>query len=315
MRFLRNTDYYRLIQPKELTTLLQTAVISGYDGTQLLIDSENAAIEEIRGYLSARYYLDRLFSDTPLYSGTKTYFGQNRVQYHETAYSATSTYAVGNRISINNNIYECFIAITVAEAFNATKWTFICLDYAIFSANLPATEFKDLLDYPKTTTVWFSDNYTYTALQNTKGQLLNNAVYSEYGADRTASNVDRGTQTYLQDITSATYWLRNTIYSFTGALPTDGTKWTQIDNRNGLMINCIVDIVLYNLFTILAPRNVPAERITRYKGESTHDTKCVIGWLKAVSMGELSANLPTKYPTQGISLIFNSGAPKSQNTY
>lgn len=307
MRFLRNTDYYRLIQPKELTTLLQTAVIAGYDGTQLLIDSENAAIEEIRGYLSARYDLDRLFSDTPLYSGTKTYFGQNRVQYHETAYNATSTYAVGNRISINNNIYECFIAITVAEAFNATKWTFICLDYAIFSANIPATEFKEFLDYPKTTNVWFSDNYTYTAQQNTKGQLLNGAVYSIYGAD--------GFVSYLSDITSTTYWTRNSIYSFTGALPTDGTKWTAIDNRNGLMINCIIDIVLYNLFTILAPRNVPAERITRYKGESTHDTKCTIGWLKSIYAGELSANLPNKYPTQGLSVIFNSGAPKSQNTY
>lgn len=315
MRFLRNTDYYRLIQPKELTTLLQTAVTAGYDGTQLLIDSENAAIEEIKCYLSARYDLDRLFSDTPIFDSTKIYFAQNRVQYHETAYNATLTYAVGNRISYNNNIYECFIAITVAEAFNITKWKFICLDYAIFSATLPANEFRDILDYPKTTIVWFSDNYTYTALQNTKGQLLNNAVYSENGADRTTSNSDSGARTYNQDITSATYWLRNSIYSFSGALPTDGTKWTQVDNRNGLMINYIIDIVLYNLFTILAPRNIPTERISRYKGESTNDAKCAIGWLKAVASGDISANLPVKYPTQGLSIIFNSGAPKSQNTY
>ena len=193
MRFLRTTDYYRLIQPKELTTLLQTAVTAGYDGTQLLIDSENAAIEEIRGYLSARYDLNRLFSDTPIYDPTATYFAQSRVQYHEVAYNATATYAVGYRVSFNNNIYQCSIAVTVAEAFNPTKWTFVCLDYAIFSAILPFAEFKEFLDYPKTTSVWFSDNYTYTALQNSKGQLLNSAFYSEYGADKDVRATDQGT--------------------------------------------------------------------------------------------------------------------------
>jgi hypothetical protein len=315
MRFLRNTDYYRLIQPKELTTLLQTAVTAGYDGTQLLIDSENAAIEEIKGYLSARYDLDRIFSDTPIYNASTTYYGQSRVQYHETAYSATSTYAVGNRASINNNIYQCSVAITVAEAFNPSHWTFVCLDYAIFSAILPNAEFKEFINYPKNSTVWFSDNYTYTALKNTTGQLLNAAVYSEYGADKDQPMIDTGGVRYLEDISNNNYWLRNSIYSFSAILPTDGTKWQQVDNRNGLMINCVIDIVLYNLFTILAPRNVPAERITRYKGESTNDTKCTVGWLKAVSCGELSANLPNKYPTQGLSIIFNSGAPKSNNTY
>ena len=315
MRFLRDSDYYRLIQPKELTTLLQTAVTAGYNGTQLLIDSENAAIEEIKGYLSARYDLDRLFSDTPIYNVASTYYGQSRVQYHETAYSATSTYAIGNRTSINNNIYECSVTIAVAEAFNLAHWTFICLDYAIFSASLPNPEFREFTDYPKATTVWFSDNYTYTSLKATKGQLLNSAVYSEYGADKDAPMIDTGGVRYLEDINNNAYWLRNSIYSFSGIIPTNGTKWSQTDNRNGLMINHVIDIVLYNLFTILAPRNIPAERITRYKGESTHDEKCTIGWLKAVSNGTLNANLPSKYPTQGLATIFNSGAPKSQNTY
>lgn len=308
MRFLRDTDYYRLIQPKELTTLLQTAVIAGYNGSQLLIDSENAAIEEVSGYLSARYDLTRLFSDTPIYDPTKVYYGQNRVQYHEPAYNPASTYAIGNRTSINNNIYECYVTITVAEPFNATKWNFICIDYAIFSAILPNPEFKQFVDYPKTSTVWFNDNFTYTSLQATKGQLLNNVVFSEYGADKDINY-------NVSDVGNASYWIQNTIYSFSGIVPTNGSNWSQIDNRNGLMINCIIDIVLYNLFTILAPRNIPMERITRYKGESTHDEKCTIGWLKAVFNGKLSANLPNKYPTQGIALVFNSGAPKSQNTY
>lgn len=61
MRFLRNTDYYRLIQPNDLDALLLSANDAGYDGNQLLIDSENTAIEIIKNALCARFDLDRIF--------------------------------------------------------------------------------------------------------------------------------------------------------------------------------------------------------------------------------------------------------------
>ena len=37
-------------------------------------------------------------------------------------YSSSSTYAVGAEVVYSNNIYQCITAITVPEAFNATKW-------------------------------------------------------------------------------------------------------------------------------------------------------------------------------------------------
>ena len=38
-------------------------------------------------------------------------------------YSASTTYAVGAHCIYNNLLFKCTTAITVAEAWNATKWT------------------------------------------------------------------------------------------------------------------------------------------------------------------------------------------------
>ncbi|CAB4126801.1 hypothetical protein UFOVP87_16 [uncultured Caudovirales phage] len=316
MRFLRTSDYYRRIQPDELDTLLKPSKDKGYDSTQMLIDLENSAIEEIKSYLSARYDLTRVFSDTPIYDSSTAYYGQSRVQYHESLYDATITYAVNDRRSYNGAIYKCSTTIGTPEAFNLAHWTFLCLDYAIFYITLPYPEFQEFTNYSAGNQVWFSDNYTYTAIKDTKGQLPNSSVYSEYGADKDFPIVDNGGTRFLEDTTNSSYWSRSASkYSVTGTLPTDGTKWTAADNRNQLLIQMLLDIVMYNAWMNVAPRNIPELRIINYKGESTHDDKCVLGWLRKVANGEISANLAQKYPQQGLSVIFNSGAPKSQNTY
>jgi hypothetical protein len=309
MRFLRKTDYYRLIQPNDLETLLQSAVEAGYNGEQLLIDSELSAMETIKSYLAARYDLDRAFSDTPVFDISKSYYAQSRVQYHEPTYSTSSTYPLNARVSINGNIYECTTAITAAEPFTISNWKFICLDYALFYVLNPAPEFQELTNYPTGSVVWFSDNYTYTALRDTTGQSLNMSVYSEYGADRS------GEYTLKEDVANSAYWLRNSLYSFSGALPTDGTRWALGDNRNALLVEKVIDISLYNLWTVAAPRNIPEVRIIRYHGRSVNDDSCAMGWLKAVASGDISANIPGKYPIQGLSIVFNTGTPKQINTY
>lgn len=314
MRFLRNTDYYRLIQPEDLNALLLSAENAGYDGDQLLIDSENTAIEVIKNALCARYDLDRIFTDTPIYSSGTTYYGQNRVQYHEPAYDDSLTYSVGARRSYNNNIYECNTTIGTPEAFTLSKWNFICLDYALFYANIPNSEFQSFTNYLAGTTVWFSDNYTYTALRNTNGQSLNNAVFSEYGADRTVP-YDNSPVPQLQDISNTAYWQRNSIYSFSNIIPTNGTKWTQGDNRSQLIVEKVIDIALFNLFTSISPRNIPEVRLIRYDGNDRNQNGGAMGWLKKVALGEIPALLPQKYPVQGIPFVFGTGAPKQQNTY
>lgn len=316
MRFLRTTDYYRLIQPNDLNVLLQSAQTAGYNGTQLLIDCENGALETVKSYLSARYDLNRVFSDTPIYNSGTTYYGQNRVQYHEPAYSASSTYAIGTRVSINNNIYQCSTTISTPEVFTLAHWTFICLDYALFYITLPYPEFQEFTNYPSGIQVWFSDDYTYTAIKSTKGQLPNSSVYSEYGADKDFPIVDTGGTRLLEDVSSTQYWTKSgSKYSVTGTLPTDGTKWTSGDNRNALMVQHIIDITLFNLYSTVSPRNIPELRYVRFDGNDRNQNGGAIGWLKKVASGDISVNLAQKYPQQGLSVVFNSGAPKSQNTY
>lgn len=314
MRFLRKSDYYRLIQPNDLTTLLSTASQAGYDPDQLLIDSENAAIEMVKSYLSARYDLTRAFSDTPVFSTSTTYYATERVQYHETAYSTSSTYALNARVSYSGSIYRCTTAVTTPEAFDAAKWTFVCLDYALFYVTLPYAEFLPLTNYLSGAQVWWSDNYTYTALRNTKGEPLSAAVYSYYGADL---ENDPNQPAYKDDVSNTAVWSKSASkYSvLAGTLPTDATKWTAGDNRSQLLIEHIIDITLFNLYSTISPRNIPELRLIRFDGNDRHQNGGAMGWLKKVADGVVAAQLPEKYPIQGLPVVFSSGAPKNINFY
>lgn len=59
---------------------------------------------------------------------------------------------------------------------------------------------------------------------------------------------------------------------------------TQGTDRNALIVMYMVDITLYHLHSNISPENVPELRYTRYDA--------AIKWLKAVSKGEISPNLP-----------------------
>lgn len=315
MRFLRTSDYYRLIQPNDLDALLLSATNAGYDGEQLLIDSENTAIELISSYIKQRYDVTRIFTDTPDFDNATTYYAQNRVQYHEPAYNATLTYSIGDRRSYNNKIYEANTTIGTPEAFNAAKWDFVCLDYALYYVTLPYPEFLPFANYVASNQVWSSDNYTYTALKNTTGQSLNNVVYSEYGADKNTSNYEPNT-IYAQDLTNSFSWQRSVSkYSITSILPTDGTKWTEGDNRSQLIIQTVIDIALFNLFSAISPRNIPELRLIRYDGNDKNANGGAIGWLKKIASGTISAELPERNPVQGLPIVWGSSFPKSNNLY
>lgn len=318
MRFLRRSDYYRLIQADELTTILSTAKDQGgYDPDQLLIDLENGAREEISSYLSARYDIDRIFGDLPVYDPTATYYGQQRVQYHEAAWSSATNYALGARVSNGGSIYESLVANNLNHATtDTTKWKFVCLDYAIFWVSLPYQEFQEFTNYAAGSQVWFKDNYTYTAKQNTQGHYLNDAVYSTYGADLRQPALDVNQTTFNADISNTTYWTKSgSKYSVSGVLPTDGTKWTAGDNRSALIIEHMIDIVLFKLFSAVVPRSIPELRILRYNGADVNSNGGAIGWLKKVAGGDISANLYEVYPQQGMPVVFGSGGPKMTNMY
>jgi len=57
-------------------------------------------------------------------------------------------------------------------------------------------------------------------------------------------------------------------------------------NRNALIIMHMVNIVLFNLFTRVVPKNIPEVRTIRYQA--------TLEWLSNVAKGELSPTLPLK---------------------
>ena len=317
MRFLKNSDY-RLIAPDELDVLLTQAVgNSGYSKSQMLQDFENGAIEEISSYIMARYDVARIFTDTPVWNSGTTYYGQQRVEYHEPAFNPATIYTIGQRVSEAGSIYSS-IAGSAAHAFNAAEWTFVCLDYALFYVSIPYPEFQEFANYSKGSQTWFKDNHTYLALQDTQGAKLGDAYYSTYGADTTTTDV--GGSIYskpTQDITNQYVWAKSTLpYTVVaGTLPTDGTKWTPGDNRSQLLIEHIVDIVLFKLCATVVPRSIPEIRILRYNGNDVNSNGGAIGWCKKIANGDIEANLYNVYKQQGLSIVWGSSAPKQINTY
>lgn len=295
MRFLVQKDYERLITVDDQNVVFDNGSDNTYTVAQRILDTEPAAQEEIAGYLKQRYDLSQIFTDTPIYSGSATYYGNNRVQYHETPFSATTVYTTGQRVSQTGSIYSS-IAGSAAHAFNPAEWTFVCLDYQLFYALLPAPQYVYGNTYNAGQQVWFTDNYIYTSNQNGN----------------------------YYDPTNTAAWTRGALYSFSGHLPTDGTKWILGDNRNAKLVQVFVDIVLYHAHATVNQRNIPQLRIDRYMGfnkaDAFNDLSC-LGWLDKISNGKLNATLPELPPaSEELSLRFfnsslNTDAPTPSMRY
>lgn len=276
-RLLRNNDYSRAIQSDNL---LQ--VIESVESNRLEV--EQSAQSEMISYLSQRYLVDKVFTDTTSFAIGTTYYGTNLVEYSENAYDATATYLTGDRVSYNGNIYSS-IAGNTAEAFNIAKWTLITENESLYYAKTPNAEWSYLTNYVTGDVVWYND-VVYTAIGDNVGVLP----------------TETGT------------WTAGATYSFSGAYPDDATKWTKGDNRNQLIVMYLIDITLYHLHARINPRNTPELRAIRYDGNNALQTGGAIGWLKKVADGMITADLPQIYALQGNRIRYGS-VTKNTNNY
>lgn len=287
MRFLVQKDYERLITVDDLNQVFDNGSDTNYTVQQRIKDTEPVAQEEISGYLKQRYDLAQIFTDTPVFYIATTYYGKNRVQYHEPDWSSATTYAANDRVNYQGSIYFSIAGSNTNHLpTDATKWTFVCLDYQLFYALLPQPEYDYTTTYDAGQQVWFQ-----------------NGVYT--------SKVDGN---YYPPTNSQT-WTFNSSYSFTGALPTDGTKWIMGDNRNALLVQKMVDIVLYHALSTITTKFQPENRILRYMGDGKKPDNSALAWLTKLSTGELSANLPELPPsTEELSLRWGNNRGDSQGT-
>lgn len=282
-RLLRNEDYFNYIQEKNLNQVID-------QNWTLVQDVEQAAQQEMVGYLEQRYIKDEILTNTSAFSITAVYYGKNLVYYTEPAFNVASNYSTGDRVSYDGDIYEANQNVT-ASVWNATEWDLICEDNLLYYVTLPEDEYDHDETYSIGDVVWYQ-NKTWTALAAVTGILP------------IASN--------------AAYWNDEGTYSITGDYPEDDTVWTQGDNRNPLIVMRLIDIVLYHLHKRLTGMNFPDIRKEAYDGNSPAQVGGAIGWLKQIAAGKVNVDLPEIIPNQNLSVNWgNSGGSTTftSNTY
>jgi len=277
-RLLRDSDYNRIIQSDNLTQIIES-------NEQNKLDVEQAAQAEMISYLTQRYLVNQIFADTKTFDVSAIYNGKQLVQFTASAFNYLNTYTTGQYVVQAGNVYKS-IAGSAAHAFNASEWTLICEDKALFYVTLP------------------NDEYVYTNTYNV-GDIVYYNNYA-YTCNVKCSNIP---------VTNEYFWTKGSAYTITGVYPDDDTKWTQGDNRNQQVLMYLLDITLYHLHSRINPRNIPDLRKERYDGNNATQNGGAIAWLKRVASGDITADLPQILPEQGFSIRYGSSVAKQNNTY
>jgi hypothetical protein len=264
-RLLRDQDYLRVVQADNLAQIIES-------NEQIKLDVEQAAMAEMKSYLTQRYLVNQIFQDLKTFDVSASYTGKQLIQWTATAFSAATVYTTGQYVLQAGNIYKS-IAGSAAHAFNVAEWTFKAVDKTLYYVTLPFSEFEMLRSYVVGDEVYY-DNRLYTCLIASKGiSPLNTS-----------------------------FWSAGASYTLTATYPDDASKWTQGDNRNQQIVLYLLDITLNHLHSRINPRNIPDLRKERYDGNNALQTGGAIGWLKRVSSGDITADLPQIMPQQGMSI-------------
>lgn len=264
-RLLRDNDYLRLIQADNLAQIIET-------NNQIKLDVEQSAQSEMISYLTQRYLVNQIFTNTSTFDVTEVYNGNALVEFTATAFSALTVYTTGQFVLQAGNVYKS-IAGSSAHAFNASEWTLICEDKTLYYVTLPYAIYD----------------------ANTTYEVGDKAYYN---------NIEYTAKSKIVGIpcTNDTFWTKGSAYTLTATYPDDDTKWTQGDNRNQQIILYLLDITLYHLHSRINPRNIPDLRKERYDGNNSTQNGGAVAWMKRVASGDITADLPQILPEQGISI-------------
>jgi len=296
MSYLIIQDYYRLIQD----VTLQQVISGNYSLVSLM---ESAALSEIISYLTAKYDTSVEFNDIQLFNPTANYKFNDRVYLDAPAYNSGSTYALNSLCLYNGNIYLCKVAITIGEVFTSSKWTLLGAQYQLFYVTLPAgyTQFDLFATYVIESKVFYK-NHTYSALRPTlvydhmtmlQFENTNYVPYNNYFPDDTTNG--------------SAYWHDEGAYTVSGAKITDSTIFVPGDNRNQQLVNYMIDITIYHLYSRIPPQVIPQQRVDRYM--------LAIGWLKQAKDGkDITPDLPKRQPPAGRRIRSGTNI-KQINTY
>jgi len=279
-RLLINNDYEKYIQEKNILQVIE-------DNWVLAQDVEQAAQDEMKGWLRQRYDVTKIFTNTTTFVLANVYNSKDLVFLTATEFSATASYVINQLVLYLGNVYYANGAIAPA-AWNASNFTLIGAE-GFYYVDLPT----GVLEYDSETVneindvVWYND-HTYTCLARNTGVLP----------------------------TTAAYWTDGGEYTITNKYPVIDDEWIAGDNRNQLIVMRLIDITLFHLHSRINPRNVPDLRKERYDGNSPAQIGGAIGWLKQIAKGEVSVDVAEIAPEQNLSINFgNSGGDQSNTFY
>lgn len=240
-------------------------------------DGETATEEEIKGYLRNRFDVDLIFAPLQSFSTSTTYYWGDRIYLTATAFSAATVYTTGQYVLQAGNVYKS-ISGSAAHAFNASEWTLLGAEG----------------HYQMEVDNW-DDETTYSINDLVKYETLSVRKYYRALTANTEINP-------YED--SGNNWVE--VLGQSGALPTADTYWAFGDSRNKLMLLHFIDICLYHLHSSINPRNIPEFRIQRRDEAVTY--------LKMISSGKVSPDLPLIAPEQGNNIAYGS-KPVNENFY
>ena len=277
--FLRTKDYYKQIAKATLDQVLKEAVgISG--DTEILEFSESTAIEDIKSRISGRYRTDDVFKSFRDFDISLDYYYGDRINITADDYSNAVTYQVGERVLYQSTVYECILLSLAHLPTNPTYWEII------------GEEGMYYIPFPQK----WDDRVSYA---------IDDLVNKDYIVYK---RLDFAGHTNGIVVTDTNYWeVINTIdYTpVNGKFPYE-TAWTMGDNRNLTIVKCVIDIVLYDIHSIINPRNIPALRKDRYDS--------VMIFLDNVVNGKMNLDLIQYNAQQGYKLRAGSNQ-KFNSTY
>lgn len=294
MSYIQTSDLKRLIQADNLSQ------ITGSDDT-VLDYAIMASVIELKTYLVQKYIVDDEIKDFKTYAKSATYYFGDRLILTASAYSALVTYAIGD-LAIRPSTADVYICINITSgAFEPNDWTLLGANNSMYYTILPPTytAFNYLTFYRKDDNVYYAGK-KYTAKQDTP--ILTQQEALQYG---NTSNLPLRNVFPNADNGSA-YWTDNGAYTIPNQLITNDGVFTAGDNRNHQLVNICIDIALYHLHSRIAPRNIPDLRVKRYDD--------AVLWLKRISNGDLTADLPLIQPKSGARIRWGS-ATKQVNNY
>jgi hypothetical protein len=327
MSFLRKKDYYSLIDSTSID-VITTATDS------LLKERELAAQEEISSYIRHRYDVSKIFKDVLTYSFTTQYYINDLVAWTESVYVPATAYTAGQRVSYGGNIYSCIT--TATGVWDVSKWTLLAVNDTLyycavncvgrlpsaafsFTTNAYTTNYDDIKGWDKLsqTTIYLKRNNDEISIYFSaadRSANINKVGYCEYKQEGMDFPVNVPVIPGYDDDN-----ILSGFISIIGYIP-DLTEWSVIasncwiegDNRNPMILQLMVDVVLYHILSRIQPRNIPDLRKERYDGNDPNQNSGAIGYLKRIQKGDVQLDVPLHYDTER-GQAFSWGSEEKQN--